>query len=69
MYKKKCSVADEVRDKFIIDMCNSNMKEYFKEYIKKYDQYIKQFINEEVERRVNEAMQKHNFRPYPGDAV
>ena len=56
MYKKKCSVADEVRDKFIIDMCNSNMKEY----IKKYDQYIKQYIESEVEseveRRVNEAM-------------
>ena len=56
MYKKKCSVADEVRDKFIIDMCNSNMNEY----IKKYDQYIKQYIESEVEseveRRVNEAM-------------
>lgn len=69
MYKKKCSVADEVRDKFIIDVCNSNFKEYFKEYIKKYDAYIKQYIDEEVERRVNEAMQKHNFIPYPGDAV
>ena len=54
MYRKKCSVADELRDKFIIDMCNSNMKEYFK----KYDQYIKQYIESEVERRVNEAMQK-----------
>lgn len=67
MYKKKCSaaVADEIRDKFIIDILNSNMKEMFK----KYDQYIKNYINEKVERRVNEAMQKHNFKPYPGDAV
>jgi hypothetical protein len=69
MYKKKCSVADELRDKFIIDMCNSNFKEYFKKYDAYIKQYIKQYIDEEVERRVNEAMQKHNFRPYPGDAV
>ena len=55
MYKKKCSVADEVRDKFIIDMLQSNVKQMFQ----KYDVYIKKYIDEEVERRVNEAMQKH----------
>ena len=59
MYKKKCSVADELRDKFIIDMCNSNFKEYFK----KYDAYIKQYIDEEVQRRVNEQFDKHNSKP------
>lgn len=65
MYKKKCSVADEVRDKFIIDMMRNQMKDMFKTY----DAYIKQYIESEVERRVSEAMQKHNFKPYPGDAV
>ncbi len=55
MYKKKCSVADEIRDKFIIDMMRSQMKDMFK----KYDQYIKQYIESEVQRRVSEALQKH----------
>jgi hypothetical protein len=32
MYKKKCSVADEIRDKFIIDMMRSQMKDMFKKY-------------------------------------
>lgn len=60
--KKRCSTADEIRDKFIIDILNSNMKEMFK----KYDQYIKNYIDEEVQRRVNEQFDKHNFKPYPG---